>query len=86
MPGLAINGGVFLTGERFADEANTFTIDGYARVDVGVRYAFDLGDQRLTARLNVRNVTDADFIEGTGFGSFFFGSPRTAFFSLASEF
>ncbi len=86
VPGLAINGGVFLTGERFADEANTFTIDGYARVDVGVRYAFDLGDQRLTARLNVRNVTDADFIEGTGFGSFFFGSPRTAFFSLASEF
>lgn len=86
VPGLALNGGVFLTGDRFADEANAFAIDGYARVDVGLRYAFAVGDQRLTARLNVRNLTNADFIEGTGFGSFFFGAPRAAFFSLASEF
>jgi len=86
VPGLALNGGVFLTGERFADELNTFTIDGYVRVDLGLRYAFDLGDQRLTARLNVRNVTDENFVEGTAFGSFLFGAPRAAFFSLASEF
>jgi len=86
IPGLALNGGVFLTGERFADELNTFTIDGYVRVDLGLRYAFDLGDQRLTARLNVRNVTDENFVEGTAFGSFLFGAPRAAFFSLASEF
>lgn len=86
VPGLALNGGMFLTGERFADELNTFTIDGYVRVDLGVRYAFDLGDQRLTARVNVRNVTDENFVEGTAFGSFLFGAPRAAFFSLAAEF
>lgn len=86
VPGLALNGGVFLTGERFADELNTFTIDGYVRVDLGLRYAFDLGDQRLTARVNVRNVTNENFVEGTAFGSFLFGSPRAAFFSLAAEF
>lgn len=86
VPGLALNGGVFLTGERFADELNTFTIDGYIRVDLGLRYAFDLGDQRLTARVNVRNVTDENFVEGTAFGSFLFGAPRAAFFSLAAEF
>ncbi len=86
VPGLALNGGVFLTGERFADELNTFTVDGYVRVDLGVRYAFDLGDQRLTARVNVRNVTNENFVEGTAFGSFLFGSPRAAFVSLAAEF
>lgn len=86
VPGFALNGGVFLTGERFADELNTFTIDGYIRVDLGLRYAFDLGDQRLTARVNVRNVTNENFVEGTAFGSFLFGSPRAAFFSLAAEF
>jgi iron complex outermembrane recepter protein len=86
VPGLALNGGIFYTGDRFANDINTFTIDGYVRFDLGVRYAFDLGDQRLTARLNVRNVGNADFIEGTQFGSFNFGSPRAAFFSLASEF
>jgi iron complex outermembrane receptor protein len=86
VPGLALNGGVFLTGERFADELNTFTIDGYVRVDLGVRYALDLGGQRLTARVNIRNVTNENFVEGTAFGSFLFGSPRAAFFSLATEF
>ena len=84
--GLALNGGVFFTGDRFADNLTTFKADGYVRVDLGVRYRFDVGDQRLTARLNVRNVADADFVEGADFGSFFFGSPRAAFFSLATEF
>lgn len=85
-PGLAINAGLFYTGDRFANDTNTFEIDGYVRFDLGVRYAFSVGDQRLTARLNVRNVTDEDFIEGTAFGQFLFGSPRAAFFSLTSEF
>lgn len=86
VPGLAVNAGLFYTGDRFANDINTFAIDGYVRFDLGVRYAFDLGDQRLTARLNVRNVTNEDFIEGTAFGQFLFGSPRAAFFSLTSEF
>ncbi|WBH15851.1 TonB-dependent siderophore receptor [Sphingomonas radiodurans] len=84
--GLAVNGGLFFTGDRFANDANTFKIDGYVRFDLGLRYAFDLGDQRVSARLNVRNVANNDFIEGTAFGSFLFGSPRAAFFSLTSEF
>jgi iron complex outermembrane recepter protein len=84
--GLAVNAGLFYTGERFADNINTFDIDGYVRFDLGFRYGFDLGDQRLTARLNIRNVTNVDFIEGTAFGQFLFGAPRAAIFSLASEF
>jgi len=84
--GLAVNAGFFYTGDRFANDINTFKVDGYVRADVGVRYGFDLGDQRLTARLNVRNITNADFIEGTQLGSFNFGAPRAAIFSLTSEF
>jgi iron complex outermembrane receptor protein len=86
VPGLAVNAGLFYTGDRFADDANTFKIDGYARFDLGARYAFDLADQRLTARLNIRNVTDEDFVEGAAFGQFLFGAPRAAFFSLTTEF
>ncbi len=86
VPGLALNGGLFYTGERFADNINSFAIDGYVRLDLGARYAFDLAGSRLTARLNIRNVTDADFIEGTAFGQFLFGAPRAAIFSLAAEF
>ncbi|MEA1618041.1 TonB-dependent siderophore receptor [Erythrobacter sp. T5W1-R] len=86
VPGLAVNAGLFYTGDRVANDINTFTIDGYVRFDLGLRYAFEIGDQRLTARVNVRNVTDEDFIEGTAFGQFLFGSPRAAFFSLTTEF
>jgi iron complex outermembrane receptor protein len=86
VPGLAVNGGLFYTGERFANDVNTFKIDGYARFDLGVRYAFDMADQRLTARLNVRNVLGEDFVEGAAFGQFLFGAPRAAFFSLTTEF
>ena len=86
MRGLALNLGIFHTGERLADNQNTFAIDAFTRIDLGGRYAFRLGDQALTARLNVRNVTDEAFIEGTAFGSFFFGSPRAAFVSIATEF
>lgn len=84
--GLAVNAGAFYTGNRFANDTNTFKVEGYMRFDVGLRYAFDLGDQKLSARLNVRNVTNKDFIEGTAFGQFLFGSPRAAFFSMTTEF
>lgn len=84
--GLSLNGGVYYTGERFADDANTYTIDGYVRVDLGLRYEFAAGGADYTARVIVRNVADADFVEGTNFGAFFFGAPRTAFFSLSRTF
>lgn len=84
--GLAVNGGIFFTGERFANDINTFKVDGYVRLDLGLRYGFDLGAQKISARLNIRNVTNADFIEGTAFGQFLFGAPRAAIFSLTTEF
>lgn len=84
--GLAVNGGLFFTGDRFANDINTFKVDGYVRFDLGLRYGFDLGEQKVSARLNVRNVTNTDFIEGTAFGQFLFGSPRAAIFSLTTEF
>ena len=86
VPGLALNAGAFYTGSRFANDLNTFRVDGYTRFDLGARYGFDMGGQRLTARINVRNVTNKDFIEGTAFGQFLFGAPRAAIFSLTAEF
>ncbi len=86
LQGLALNSGFFYTGDRFADNRNNFKVDDYVRLDLGARYRFKLGGQSLTARLNLRNVTDERFIEGISFGQFLFGSPRAAFLSLAVEF
>lgn len=83
LEGLWLNGGVYYTGERFANNANTYSVDDYARLDLGARYEFRYGGGDYTARVIVRNVTNADFVEGTNFGSFFFGSPRAAFFSIS---
>ena len=84
--GLDVNGGLFFTGDRFADNFNTFTVDSYARLDLGARYGFKWGKTNMTARLNVRNVTNNQFVEGTAFGALAFGAPTTAVFSLAAEF
>lgn len=84
--GLSVNAGVFYTGDRFADNFGTFNVDGFTRLDLGSRYEFNLFGKNLTARLNVRNVTNIRFIEGLAFGSFLYGAPTTAIFSLAANF
>ncbi|MEM8506872.1 MAG: TonB-dependent receptor [Bacteroidota bacterium] len=83
--GLDVNGGLYYTGERFVDSSESLAVDGYFRLDLGTRYAFTIMNTKMTARLNVRNVTNNDFIESSAFG-FLFGAPTTAVFSLAAEF
>ena len=84
--GLDVNAGIFHTGDRFADNENTFEVTRYTRLDLGARYGFNWGNTNMTARLNVRNVTNNEFLEGLAFGLFTFGAPTTAIFSLAVEF
>ena len=83
--GLDVNGGLYYTGERFVDNSESLAVDGYFRLDLGTRYAFTIMNTKMTARLNIRNVTNNDFIESSAFG-FLFGAPTTAVFSLAAEF
>ncbi len=81
--GLSVNTGVFHTGDRFADNSGSFKVDGYTRLDLGARYGFYVMGKEVTARFNVRNITNKQFIEGLAFGQFTFGAPRTGIFSLA---
>lgn len=83
---LAVNGGVFMSGRKFADEANSFAVDGYTRLDLGARYRFDLGSTRATLRLVVENVFNGNYFTGVGFGTFQFAAPRTARVSLSTVF
>lgn len=83
--GLDVNGGLYYTGGRFIDNAETFEVDGYIRLDLGVRYSFNLENTKMTARINVRNVTNTDFVESASRG-IYYGAPATAVFSLAAEF
>ncbi|QTE23275.1 TonB-dependent receptor [Polaribacter cellanae] len=84
--GLSTNVGIFYTGDRFADNLETFEVDGYVRLDLGAKYDFNIMGTEMTARANIRNLTNNQFIEGLAFGSFLYGAPTTAIFSLAAKF
>lgn len=84
--GFGVNAGIYYTGDRFADNLETFEVDAYTRLDLGARYEFAVGDQLLTARLNIRNVTDEKFLEAVAFGFFDYGAPLTTVFSISTEF
>lgn len=83
---LAVNGGVFIADSRFADEANSFEVDGWARVDVGARLGFNIGQARATARLIVENLLNGNYFTGTPYGTFQYAAPRTLRVSLSGSF
>jgi iron complex outermembrane receptor protein len=61
-------------------------VDGYAQVDLGARYAFELGKTALVARLTVENVADRGYwLPNTYFG-LALSSPRTIKSSLSVAF
>ncbi len=82
---LAVNGGLFVSGDKFADEINSFAVDGYARLDLGTRYSFRVGDARATLRAVIENVFDGDYFTGAAF-AFQYAAPRTARLSLSTVF
>ena len=51
--------GIYTQGQRFADEANTTTLPGYARLDLTQTWSRKLGDgNALEVQLALRNVLD----------------------------
>lgn len=89
--GLGLTGGVFWSGDRFADATEDVRLPGYARVDLGARYRFGGGRRQQTLRVSVENVGDARYLvggyafPGSG-GNAFFGMPRTLRVSLQTGF
>lgn len=78
LPGLSVNGGLYLSGKKAIDAANLWMADRYVRLDVGAKYTHRLaGDQQLTYRLNIDNLTDKRYLANTSSGSLQFGAPRT---------
>ena len=61
----AVGGGVFCQGARLGDQANTFVLPGYARVDAMVSYDLNLRAARMLLQLNVDNVLDHRYYTGS---------------------
>lgn len=61
LDGLSLQGGVFYESDRPVDDANTYDLDAYARVDAGVKYVLERPGSDVIFRLTAQNLTDEDY-------------------------
>lgn len=88
--GLALDARVVHTGSRFADAANTLSVPGWARLDLGARYLMEGRERVVTLRARVDNVTDRNYWASVGgfpgAGYLSVGAPRTFTVSASVDF
>ncbi len=77
-------GQVIHNGSQFADAANELEVDGWTRLDLGLRYRMPLDGTTVVWRANVENVTDAEYWASAFGGYLSQGDPRT--FKLSATF
>jgi iron complex outermembrane receptor protein len=70
--GWRVGGGVTASTHAWGDIQNTFLIPGWARLDGFASYATLYDGHRLTAQLNLNNITNTRYFTGA---DFFFNSP-----------
>ncbi|GAA62620.1 iron complex outermembrane recepter protein [Pseudoalteromonas sp. BSi20311] len=81
---IAFNAGAFYEGERFADNANTVTKEGYTRVDIGATYKLNLSNKDINLRLNIENLFDKNYLAGGGLNNVTVGEGTSV--RLAAQF
>ncbi|MFN3389402.1 MAG: TonB-dependent receptor, partial [Allosphingosinicella sp.] len=88
LPATTLTGRVVHTGPQYADAANSLELDSWTRLDLGLRYVAVVGDNPLTLRFNVDNVTNARYWASAfdAFGAALLqGGPRTFRLSASIE-
>ena len=84
--GLGLSAGLFYIGDRPVNSSNAFFIDSYTTYDVGARYTRKVGENVMTVRLKIDNVTDEKYWAATGASLLAQGLPRTVKFSVGMQF
>jgi len=84
--GLRLGAGIFAEDARPGDNAGTFELPGYVRMDLLAAYEWTIGSTRLTAQLNVENALDKEYFKSPILISAVPGAPRTFVSSIRIEF
>jgi iron complex outermembrane receptor protein len=63
LAGAFVGGGIYAVGERHGDIQNTFQLPAYVRFDALAGYGWTVGETKVTAQLNVRNLFDRTYYE-----------------------
>ncbi|NOT84455.1 MAG: TonB-dependent receptor [Methylococcaceae bacterium] len=90
--GLSFGVGGVAAGQREGDNANSFQMPGYVRLDAYAAYKWNVQKSRVTAQFNIRNILDKDYYESSDVGNtapkngIYPGAPLTAIGSIKVEF
>lgn len=58
LQGLSFGAGAYLASQREGDNANSFQLPGYVRIDAMAAYSLNVMGTRMTAQVNVNNLLD----------------------------
>ena len=84
---LTLTGRLMHGGSTWYDQANTQKVDGWTRLDLGVRYAVARADGRdIQLRAQVENVLDENYWATSARGFLSTGAPRTYSVSASIRF
>jgi iron complex outermembrane receptor protein len=87
VPGLTLSGRALYTGAQYANNANTFRLPSWTRLDVGARYATRIGENPTVFRAGINNVFDRNYWLSTrSYGAFSLAAPRTFQISATMDF
>ena len=76
--GWAFGAGHYLSWQRQGDDANTWQLPGYGRIDAMLGYRTRARQLRLSFQLNVNNLLDKTYFDHGGYGIAAYGMPRSA--------
>jgi iron complex outermembrane recepter protein len=78
--------GTFANGERQGNNTNSWQLPGYWRFDMMGAYRTVVQGYQVEAQLNVVNLSDAKYFEGTDGSNANYGQPRTFIGSIKVKF
>ncbi|MFO1407768.1 MAG: TonB-dependent receptor [Steroidobacteraceae bacterium] len=84
--GWTLGAGIYASSQRQGDEANSWQLPGYTRVDVMAGYRRAFAGTIASLQLNLDNVFDTGYFAYGGYGSAAYGAPRTFVGELRVEF
>lgn len=86
LPGLTLTGRFTKTASQVASADNTQSIPGFHSYDLGLRYATRIAGKPTVFRLAVENVADSSHWLAVRTGFLTRSTPRTALFSVSTDF
>ena len=85
--GLSLGGGVTVVESSLGDNANSFTLPGYALLNGMISYTTKIDGYRVTGQFNMKNITNVTYYpSSTSTTAIQTGTPRTLLGSIRVEF